>query len=106
MAEAHAMDRAAYVGPISPAAPRCAHGLDCSRDKRLAAMEIEVRDTDARGSLFDSGSTQPGAPERAAACGYHCRNRAGVGHELVLRYRELGGGDVEFLGGITDRHLA
>ena len=45
---------------------------------------------------------QTGLPDRRD----HRRDRSGLGHELVLRHRELGGRDVELVGRVADRHLA
>ena len=41
---------------------------------------------------------EPGLADRPAARGRHRRDGAGLGHELVLRHRELGGRDLELVG--------
>ena len=73
---------------------------------RVATPEAEVRDSDASGPLLHTRGAQSGASERAPVRGHPRGDRSGLGHELVLRHRELGGRDVELLGGIADRHVA
>ncbi len=81
-------------------------GLDDVRDGRMASVETEIRDSDARGSLLDPSRIQPGASNWTAHSGDRRGNGPGLGHELVLRHRKLGGRDMEFLGGVSNRQLA
>ena len=65
-------------------------------------MAIRMREL----RLFGTRDAETRAAARAADCRRHRRHRAGLGHELVLRHRELGGRDVEFVGRVSDRHVA
>ena len=51
---------------------------------------------------FGTEGAEPGAPDRAANCRDYHGNRSGVGHESVIRHRELGRGRMERLGGVAD----
>ena len=82
------------------------HRLDDARRGRVAALEDAVCHSDARGPVFAAGGAEPGAPDRPASCRDCHGNRSGVGHELVLRHRELGRRGVEFVGGVAHGHMA
>ena len=67
---------------------------------------LRIGDAPARGAVLHSGGAlaQPGGGP--AGGGRDRGDRAGLGHELVLRYRELGVGHLELLGGSANRPLA
>ena len=55
---------------------------------------------------LDSHRAQSIASSRLAACRRDHGDRSRLGHELVLRYRELGRRHVELVGRVSHRHLA
>ena len=57
------------------------------------------------GALFLRLGPEPRAADRPAALGHHRGDRPRLGDELVLRYRELGGRDLELLGRGADGFL-
>ena len=82
------------------------HRLDDARRGRVAALADAVGHSDARRPVFATGVADPRAPDRPASCRDCHGNGSGVGHELVLRHRELGRRGLEFVGGVADRHMA
>ena len=105
VAQSDALDRTAPVA-LAARASRRSPRLDRSRCGRLATLAAHDGPPAARAALFDSGDARSRTAARAADCRDSRRDGAGLGHELVFRHGELGGRDVELLGGIAHRHLA
>ena len=61
------------------------------------AMAIRMR----TGTIFGAGGARFGPAAWVADCRHSGGDRPDLGHELVLRYRELGGGHVELLGRVA-----
>ena len=106
LALADAMDRASVVAMVCRTG-RCGTGAVASAvGHRVAAPTAAIRRAHARGPLLGSGRAESGAADRPAARGGHRGDGPGLGHELVLRHRELGGRHVELLGRGAHRHVA
>ena len=101
-----ALDRTARVATIRASDRDGGQRLDDARRGRVAALEDAVCHSDARGPVFATGGAEPGAPDRPARCRDCHGHGSGVGHELVLRHRELGRRGLEFVGGVADGHMA
>ena len=106
VAGADALDRASRVAlaylTSTPA------GLAGARPRAGAWLRWRMR---LRSACAPRATRSPSALNRGLQSGpatrRHSRgHRAGVGHELVLRHRELGGRDVELLGRVAHRHVA
>ena len=91
-----------YAAQDGAAAPRW---LPASRHG-VAAPPPAVCRAHARRALLGSSRPEPGLADGTAARSGHRRDGSRLGHELVLRHRELGGRHVELVGGIPNRHLA
>ena len=72
----------------------------------LVALPAPPLDPPGPGALLRPHGPEPGPPDRPASRGRRRGDRPGLGHQLVLRHRELGGRAMELLGGGAHRHLA
>ena len=81
------------AGSSGSRAPGCGGGCDFAIRMRAARY-------------LGAGRAQPGAADRAAARRDPRGDGAGLGHELVLRHRELGRRHVELVGRVAHRHVA
>ena len=69
-------------------------------------LRLRIGGAPARGALFHSGGASAQSGCRPAGRGHRRGHGAGLGHELVLRYRELGVWHLELVGGIAHRRVA
>ena len=106
VARTDALDRASIVAPALRSWRRSRRTLARSRHRLVASLQVDDGHPDARVALFSAGGAQSRPAARPPDCRDPCGDRSGLGHELVLRYRKLGGRDVELLGRVEDRHLA
>ena len=76
------------------------------RAARVAGAPAALLGPPAPGALLAADRARPRPADRPAARRHPRRHRARLGHELVLRHRELGRGDLELVGRGAHRHLA
>ena len=71
-----------------------------------AAVPAAIRDAVAGGPALDTRRARPGRAPRTAVRGDHRGHGADLGHELVLRHRELGRRHLQLVGRDPHRRLA
>ena len=97
LAEAHAGGRAAALATGAGGGGR--HSILAAPGvARADDAPPSHGDQDEAGAVFAEDGIRPRPADRAAHRSRHCRHGARMGHELVLRHRELGGRRLELVG--------